>query len=120
MLVAGTNIALPNAQLLSADIVANGANTVFTVNTFGRYRISYHINTTAALLLGSRLMINGSANTASTITPVISLSDFSNEIEIDLPTGATVSLQMFAPLLVGTATLLSNACGASLMMIRLS
>jgi hypothetical protein len=120
VLVAGTNIALPNSQLLSPDITVNGANNVFTVNTFGRYRVSYHINTTAALLLGSRLMINGSPNAASIIDPVISLSNFAAEIELDLPTAATVSLQMFAPLFVGAATLLSNACGASLMIIRLS
>jgi hypothetical protein len=120
VLVAGTNIAFPSVQLLSPDITVNGANTVFTINTFGRYRISYHINTTASLLLGSRLVINSSPNTASTITPIISLSNFSNEIEINLGSGATVSLQMFAPLLVGAATLLNNAAGASLMIIRLS
>lgn len=119
VLVAGTNIALPNNQVLSPDITVNGANTIFTINTFGRYRISYHINTTAALLLGSRLMINGAPNAASRIDPVVSLSNFVNEIEIDLAVGATISLQMFAPLLVGAATLLNGACGASLMIIRL-
>lgn len=120
VLVVGTNIALPSSQVLSPNIVANGSNTVFTVNTFGRYRISYQINTTAALLLGSRLMINGSANAASVINPVISLSKFAAAIEIDLAVGSTVSLQMFAPLLAGAATLLGSGVGASLMIIRLS
>ena len=69
--------------------------------------------------MGSRLMINGSANTASTINPLITLSNYSNEIEIDLGVGATISLQMFAAIL-GFATLLNNAVGASLMIIRLS
>lgn len=64
-------------------------------------------------------MINGSANTASTINPLITLSNYSNEIEIDLGVGATISLQMFAAIL-GIATLLNNAVGASLMIIRLS
>lgn len=64
-------------------------------------------------------MINGSANVASTVSPALALSNFSNEIIIDLAAGATVSLQMYATLL-GTATLLNNAAGASLMMIRLS
>ncbi len=118
--MAGTLIPLPSNQLLSADITVNGANTIFTVNTFGTYRISYRINTTASLLLGSRLIINGSANTASTILPVLSLSNYNNEIEINLGVGATVSLQMFAPLLVGAATLIANGAGASLMIIRLS
>lgn len=119
VLVAGTNIALPSNQLLSPDITVNGANTVFTVNTFGRYRISYYVNTTASLLMGTRLIINGAANTQSTIAPVLSISSFSNEIEIDLGVGTTISLQMYATLL-GVATLLNNACGASLLIVRLS
>ncbi|HHV12405.1 MAG TPA: collagen-like protein [Clostridiales bacterium] len=119
VLLGGTNIPLPNAQVFSADIVPNGANTVFTVNTFGRYRISYHINTNASLLMGSRLMINGAANTASTINPALATSNYSNEIEIDLGVGATISLQMFATI-IGVATLLSGGAGASLMIIRLS
>lgn len=118
ILVAGTAIPLPNGQLLSGVTVGSG-NTVFTVTNAGRYRLSYQINTTLSLLLGSRLLINGSPNTASTITPVVSLSNYSNEIEIDLTAGSTITLQMFAPLLAGAATLLSNACGAALMIIRL-
>lgn len=117
--VSGTSVPLPNNQVLSTGITVNPGNTVFTVNNFGRYRISYHINTTLSLLLGSRLIINGSPDTASTITPVVSLSNYRNEIEIDLDAGDTISLEMFAPLLVGAATLLNNACGASLMIIRL-
>jgi len=120
VLVAGTNIPLPDAQVLSPDITHNVANTIFTVNTYGRYRISYHINTTASLLLGSRLRIGGSIHPASVIEPVVSLSNYYNEIEVDLATGTTVALQMFAPLILGAATLLSNACGASLLIIRLS
>ena len=120
VLVAGTNIPLPNAQLMSPDISVNAANTVFTINSFGRYRISYHINTTASLLLGSRLIINGAANSSSIIKPLITLSNYSNEIEIDLASGATISLQMFAPLILGAATLISNGCGASLLIMKLS
>lgn len=118
--VGGTSIPLPNAQVLSADIVASGGSTVFTVNTAGRYRISYHINTTLSLLLSSRLIINGVSNLQSTITPIIALSNYSNEIEIDLGAGSTISLQLFPPLLVGLAVLISGGAGASLMIIRLS
>lgn len=119
VLIAGTNVPLPNNQLLTAGITVNGANTVFTVNTFGRYRLSYAVNTNAALLIGTRLMINGVANTPSTIAPVISTSNFSNEIEIDLGVGTTISLQVYATLL-GAATLISGGAGATLMIIRLS
>ena len=69
--------------------------------------------------MGTRLILNGAANTQSTIAPVLSISSFSNEIEIDLGVGTTISLQMYATLL-GVATLLNNACGASLLIVRLS
>lgn len=118
--VGGTAIPLPSNQVFSPGITVNGANTIFTVNTFGRYRISYQINTTLSLLLGSRLVINGSTYTPSVITPIISTSYFKNEIEIDLGVGATITLQMYAPLIVGLATLLSGGAGATLTIIRLS
>lgn len=117
VILAGTLIALPDAQVTSPDITVNGANTVFTINTTGLYRISYIINTTAALLLGSRLIVNGSPNTASTIAVGLSTSNFRNEININLVAGATVSLQLFG--LLGTAVLLSSSAGASLMIVRI-
>jgi hypothetical protein len=98
--------------------VPNGANTVFTVNTAGRYRISYHVNTTLALLLGARLEINGSPFTPSAITPAANVSSFKNEVIVDLTAGSTVSLELFG--LLGVATLLGSGTGASLMIIRLS
>lgn len=116
----GTTVALPNAQQLSSDIVASGGNTVFTVNTTGRYRLAYYVNTTLSLLIGTRLRINNANNTASTINPTISLSSFSNEIEIDLTAGSTISLQLFTALLPGAAILLLNGAGAALSIIRLS
>ena len=116
----GTPIPLPNAQLLSADITPNAGNTVFTVATAGRYRISYHVNTTAALLMGSRLVINGANNTASTIVPVLSVSNYENEIEVSLPANSTISLQLYPIVLAGLAVLISGGAGASLMIVRLS
>ena len=116
----GTPIPLPSAQVLSADIAPNAGNTVFTVATAGRYRISYHVNTTAALLMGSRLVINGVNNTASTVAPVLSISNYENEIEIDLAANSTISLQLYPIVLAGLAVLLGNGAGASLMIIRLS
>ena len=116
----GTPIPLPSAQVFSADITPNAGNTVFTVATAGRYRISYHVNTTAALLMGSRLVINGVNNTASTIAPVLSVSSYENEIEIDLAANSTISLQLYPILLAGIAVLISGGAGASLMIVRLS
>lgn len=120
VLVAGTNISFPSIQLLSADITLTGSNTIFTVNTAGVYSISYHVNTTASVLLGTRLVINGGNIPQSTVPPALSLSQFSNEILVSLTTGSTIQLQMYAPLIVGVATLLSSSIGASMMIIRLS
>ena len=118
VVLAGVLVPLPDAQVLPADITANPGSTVFTVNTAGRYRLSYEVNTTAALAAGTTLVINNTANTASTIAPLVSLSHFSNEIMLDLAAGATVSLRMFG--IVSAATLLPGSAGASLMITRLS
>ena len=120
VLVAGTSISFPSAQLLSPDITLTSGNTLFTVNTSGFYRISYHVNTAAAVLLGTRLVIDGGIIPQSTIPAAIALSQFYNEIEVSLTAGATIKLEMFAPLLAGAATLLGSSLGASMMIIRLS
>ena len=114
----GTPIALPNAQLLSPDITVNAGNTVFTVATPGTYQISYHVNTTAALLMGTRLVINGTNSVPSTINPALSISNFENQIKVTLPANSTISLQLFTSI-VGTAVLVGGGAGASLTIIRL-
>lgn len=119
VLVAGTNISFPSVKLLSSDITLTSGNTLFTVNTAGLYRISYHVNTTATVLLGTRLVINGGNIPQSTIPPALSLSQFYNEIEVSLAANSTIQLQMYAPLVIGAATLLGNSLGASMMIIRL-
>lgn len=115
----GTNISFPSIQLLSPDVTLSGGHTTFRVHTAGFYRISYHVNTTAALLIGTRLVIDSAIIPQSTIPPLVSTSQFYNEIEVALTVGSTVQLQLYAPLL-GVATLLSGGIGASLMVIRLS
>ena len=114
----GTPIALPNAQLLSPDITVNAGNTVFTVAAPGTYQISYHVNTTAALLVGTRLVINGTNSVPSTINPALSVSNFENQIKVTLPANSTISLQLFTSI-VGTAVLASGGAGASLTIVRL-
>ena len=114
----GTLIPLPDSQSLSPDITVNGANTVFTVTNAGRYQLSYNVNTTASLASGTRLLINGTPNTASTVAPVVSLSHFANEILLNLNAGDTISLQMFG--IASVATLLPGSAGATLSITRLS
>lgn len=119
VLVAGTNISFPSVQLLSSDITLTDSNTLFTLNSSGLYRISYHVNTTAAVLLGTRLIINGGIVEQSVVPPAISLSQYYNEIELSLAAGSTIRLQMYAPLAIGAATLLGNSLGASMTIIKL-
>lgn len=115
----GSPIPLPNAQVLSPDITANTGNTVFTMATAGTYQISYHVNTTVALLMGTRLVINGVNSIPSTINPVVSTSNFENQIKVTLPANSTITLQLFTTI-AGTAILVSGGAGASLTIIRLS
>lgn len=115
----GTSIPLPNEQLLSPEITVNPDHTVFTVTKGGRYRITYHVNTTAALLMGTRLVVNGTGIPASTLEPVASISSFRNRVVLNLTPNSTISLQIFTKL-IGGATLIGNGAGASLSIIRLS
>ncbi|SEO95931.1 Collagen triple helix repeat-containing protein, partial [Amphibacillus marinus] len=115
VIVVGTLVPLPSAQVLNGVIV-NGANTVFTITQPGDYFIFYNVNLTASLLLGSRLLINGTPYTASSISAALSLSRFTANVIVPLSVGNTVSLQLFG--LLGSATLQAGA-GASLTLIRL-
>ncbi|MGX8702700.1 BclA C-terminal domain-containing protein [Caproiciproducens sp.] len=113
----GTPVPLPNGQILPTGITVDGTNTTFTVSIAGRYRIAYAVNVTVALLLTTRIMIGGAANTASTITPLLSLSNYSNEIMVDLTSGSTVQLQTVGASINLT---LATGSGATLMITRLS
>ena len=115
----GSPIPLPDDQLLSPGITANAGNTTFTVASAGTYQISYHVNTTLALLMGTRLVINGVNNVPSTIAPVAATTSFENKIKVALPANSTVTLQMYPIALAGTAILVGSGAGASLTIIRL-
>ena len=118
-IISSVNIQLPDAQILSPGITLGSGNTTFTVSTSGLYRIAYHINLTAAILIGSQLIIDGAPNPATIINPVKAITSFSNEIELILGAGSTIALQMFSPTFLGTAALISGGLGASVSVIRL-
>ncbi len=115
----GTPIPLPDDQLLSPGITANAGNTTFTVAAAGTYQISYHVNITLALLMGTRLVINGVNNVPSTVAPVAAATNFENKIKVVLPANSTITLQMYPIALAGTAILVGSGAGASLTIIRL-
>lgn len=118
VLLGGTNIPLPNNQDLS-NFTVNSANNTFTVPATGRYYLTYQINTTAGLLLNTRLMRNNSAIPGSILSPVLNTSAYNVDLITTLTAGNTISLQFFG--LVAVATLLGGgSVGASLTIIRLS
>lgn len=116
---AGTNVPLPNNQSLSSFTV-DGANETFTVPVSGRYLISYHINTTAAINVGTRLILNGITPIASTILAASgNKNSFSDNSILSLTAGNTISLQLFD--FNGNVTLLGGgATGASLSIVRIT
>lgn len=116
VVLGGTDVPLPSSQSLGSNITVNGANTTFTVAQTGRYRISYGINTTAALLVSSRLMINGAPSTVGTIAPAVSASRLAAEVIINLTAGDAIGLQLFG--LIGAVVLTPASQGAALTIQR--
>lgn len=115
--IGGAMVPLPNNQVLATGITVDGTNTVFTLSQSGNYRISYTINTTAGIAMGSRLFVNGAAVLASTVPALLALTSFSNEVIFAITAPTTVSLNVFG--IAATANLISGA-GATLMIQRLS
>lgn len=108
------------SQVFSPDITVSGANSIFTVANAGTYRLSYSVNTTLALLLGTRLLVNGSPLAGSIISPLVSLSNYNNEVEVNLTAGSTISLQFVNTTILPVLVTLISGVGASLMIIRLN
>lgn len=114
--VGGTNLPLPNNQLLSTFTV-NGANDTFTVPQTGRYLLAYSLRLTQAHLLSSRILRNGSQLAGSNYSPTASTSDYFVTQLADLSAGDSLSLQLYG--LVG-AVVLQGGSAATLTAIRLS
>ncbi len=119
LLLGGTSVPLPNNQSLDGFTV-NGANTTFTVPVTGRYYLTYQINTTVALLAGSRLILNGTTPIpGSIVSPAVSTSNYNNDVIVSLTAGDTILLQLFG--LIATVILVGGgATGAALTIIRLN
>ncbi|MBO9562276.1 MAG: hypothetical protein J7621_05850 [Niastella sp.] len=116
VVLGGTDIPLPDAHNLGTNITINGSNTVFTVGTAGRYRITYGLNTTAAVLASSRVLVNGAPVTALTVAPVAAVTRMSADAIVTLAAGSTVNLQLFG--LLGAVTLLNGSQGAGIVIQR--
>ncbi|MGG1585594.1 BclA C-terminal domain-containing protein, partial [Bacillus pumilus] len=116
----GTNIPLPNFQNITG-FTANGTNTVFTVLQTGKYYITYQVNTTTALLINTRLLLNGATTISGSVqSPVISTSFINNTVIVNLTAGNTISLQFFGAVVTAILVGGGGAAGATLTIIRLS
>lgn len=112
------DVPVPNAQVLSG-VTVDGANVLFTVPNTALYRISYHLNTTLGILVGTRLLINGGVFTPASIPVSVGRARFEAEVEMQLTAGSTIKLQLVSGL-IGTAVLLGGGAGASLMVLELN
>lgn len=116
VVVGGTPVPLPDNQILDSFTV-DVANEIFTVPETGTYMISYQAATTAALLISTQILLNGSPLDGSTVTPSLPTTLFTASLFATLTAGDTLQLEMFG--LLDTAVLRSGN-GAFLEVIRLS
>ena len=116
VVLGGTNVALPDNQVLDG-FTAAGGNTSFTVPATGTYLVSYSVSITAALLMSSRILLNGAPLSGSVVSPVAPVNRFDNMQMVNLAAGDTLQLQLFG--LLGAAVL-QGGTGASLNVVRLA
>lgn len=116
VILTGTAVPFPDSQSFSHDISINQDNTVFSVQSTGRYYISYSINLVEAQMLGARLMVNGEAVKASTIEPINAMNTFRAEVMLELTEESSISLEIFG--ILGVA-ILQSGVGATITLLKL-
>ncbi|CAG9620493.1 hypothetical protein BACCIP111883_01262 [Sutcliffiella rhizosphaerae] len=89
---------------------------MFTLLEAGRYAITYNVRLTASLLLGARILVNGEPVPVLTINALLVASNLNASFIVDLPAGATLTLELFG--LLGAATLQAGN-GATLNVMRI-
>ncbi|MDE7082461.1 MAG: hypothetical protein K2O89_01995 [Clostridia bacterium] len=117
VVLAGTKIPLPSSQTIPAGISMNADNTAFTINVAGKYFITYEVHLTTPLAVGTRLVLNGSAYTPSTIQPLNPMTSFNSSIIVTVDAGVSVSLELFG---LNTSAILHTGAGANLSIIQLA
>ena len=116
VIVDGTSVELPSHQILNGFSVSPD-NKTFTVLETGTYFITYSLQLTEALMVGSRLLVSGHPLPGSIITPIVSIGDYSNAQITVLTAGDILELQLFG--LIAFAVLQCGT-GASLNIIRVA
>jgi hypothetical protein len=108
VVLGGTNLPL-GTQSAASGITWNSSDTV-TVANAGSYRLSYCVETTAGLLVGTRIVRNGTELPGATLGPVVARSSWCRSVISTLAAGDTLQLQMYG--LLGAAVL-TNPGGVS-------
>ena len=116
VIVAGTLVDLPNNQNLDG-FTANGTDTIFTVPETGTYLITYQINTTVAVLVSTRILLNGSELLGTAFEPLAAVTGFTGTTITTLAAGDDLGLEFYG--FVESATLQAGV-GANLNIIRLA
>ncbi|KAA0992675.1 BclA C-terminal domain-containing protein [Dyadobacter aurulentus] len=103
IMLGGISVPFPSHQTVSPEFTVFPGSTSFVINTGGRYQLSYRLKLTAALLMSTRIMLNGAPLAGSEIAPVATLDTFSTSVIADVSAGSVVNLQAFG--LLGVASL---------------
>ncbi|BDC49597.1 hypothetical protein F183_A19130 [Bryobacterales bacterium F-183] len=103
VVLGGTNIPLGTEALATTGI--SGAVDTVTVSTAGDYRLSYCVDTTASLLMSTRITRNGSALAGSSVGGAVSRNNWCRTIISTLAAGDQLRVQGFG--LLGVAVLSS-------------
>lgn len=104
--LAGTPLPFPTVNA-NAGVVVNASNTVVTVPSTGVYQLSYSLMTNTALLMSTRVVLNGSPLSTSVVSPVVATTQFASQVIVSLTADDTLSVQMYG--LLGAATLTGSA-----------
>lgn len=116
VILGGTSVPLPDHQRLSG-FSSDGSSMIFTANETGTYYISYTINLTQDMLMGTRMTRNGASITQSEEAVVKSKSHYQAQFIEQLNAGDILQLQLHG--LLGVAVL-AGGNGASLTVMKLA
>ncbi|MBM0126942.1 BclA C-terminal domain-containing protein [Pimelobacter simplex] len=114
VVLGGTSIPLPTSGATSG-VTADGTDTHFTVDTTGVYQVSFQVQTTAALLMGVQVKVNGVGSPLLDDMANVAVNGWSASAVLPLTAGDLLSLDAYG--LLGAATL-DGGAGASLSIVR--
>jgi len=102
VVLGGTNVPLASNQRFN-NVTVDGTNTSFTVINAGTYRIEYNINTNSTTTAAARLLINGTSEPSSYVTPSTAVTKLMAFTILTLSAGDVINLQLYG--LIGSVTL---------------